>query len=223
MDAGALRVPLATVGAMRGETVDVRDTAWERFDARYRVFVYTGPDAAVKAIDIVDASLHEVMDSTRALAENDRNMWSLALVMDPAEPRGRGLVWLSGMDYHRAPASSFEWRLRAEMQDRYLSARSRRGETVVLPNGLRVVRMFPEWGVTWPLWESFTDNYPMDAAALGLSDALTADLAAWNDRWQDRGLDDPLPAHWRGEGWALYRRLQAELDGIAEVRPDFGG
>ncbi|MFK4804299.1 hypothetical protein ACI3KX_00385 [Microbacterium sp. ZW CA_36] len=207
---------------MRGEPVDEADTAWESCDARYRVFVYTGPEAAVKAIDIVDASLHEVMDSTRALADNDRNMWSLALVMDAAEPRGRGLVWLSGMDYHRAPASAFEWRLRAEMQDRYLSARGRRHEAVMLPNGLRVVRMFPEWGVTWPLWESFTDNYPMDAAALGLSDSLAAELAAWNDRWQDGGLEGPLPVGWHDEGWALYGLLQAELDGIAEVRPDFG-
>ena len=213
---------LATVEAMRGETVDEPDTAWESFDARYRVFVYSGPDAVVKKVDIVDASLHEVMDSTHALAENDRNLWSLALVVDEAEPRGRGLVWLSGMDYHRAPASAFEWRLRAEMQNRYLSARSRRGEPVVLPNGLRVVRMFPEWGVAWPLWESFTDNYPMDAAALALSSALATDLAAWNDRWQDRDLDDPLPAGWHDEGWALYGRLRSELDGIAEVRPDFG-
>jgi hypothetical protein len=213
---------LATVEAMRGETVDERDTAWESFDARYRVFVYSGPDAVVKAVDIVDASLHDVMDSTRALAENDRNMWSLALVVDDAGPRGRGLVWLSGMDYRRAPTSPFEWRLRAEMQDRYLSARSRRGEAVVLPNGLRVVRMFPEWGVTWPLWESFTDSYPMDAATLGLSDSLAADLAAWNGRWNDRDEDDPLPAGWSEEGWVLHGRLQTELDGVAEVRPDFG-
>ena len=213
---------LATVEAVRGEPVDERDTAWESFDARYRVFVYSGPDAVVKAVDIVDASLHDVMDSTRALADNDRNMWSLALVVDEAGSRGRGLVWLSGIDYHRAPASAFEWRLRAEMQDRYLSARSRRGEPVLLPNGLRVVRMFPEWGVTWPLWESFTDNYPMDAAAFDLSDSLAADLAAWNDRWQNCDLDDPPPAGWHDEGWVLYGRLQAELDGIAEVRPDFG-
>jgi hypothetical protein len=108
------------------------------------------------------------------------------------------------------------------MQDRYLSARSLRNEPVVLPNGLRVVRMFPEWGVAWPLWESFTDDYPMDASALGLSEALVTDLAAWNSRWDDRDLDDPLPAGWRDDGWALYRRLQAELDGVAEVRPDFG-
>lgn len=213
---------LVTVEAMRGEIVDEHDTAWESFDARYRVFVYSGADAVVKAVDIVDASLKEVMDSTRALAENDRNLWSLALVMDEPAPRGRGLVWLSGMDYHRAPASAFEWRLRAEMQDRYLSSRSRRGEAVVLPNGLRVVRMFPEWGVTWPLWESFTDDYPMDASALGLSDSLAADLAAWNGRWKDRDEDDPLPAGWSAEGWVLHGRLRAELDGVAEVRPDFG-
>ncbi|WP_163632797.1 hypothetical protein [Microbacterium sp. B35-04] len=206
---------------MRGETVDERDTTWETSDARYRLFVYSGADAAVRAIDIVDASLDDVMDSTRALAENDRNLWSLALVVDEAGPRGRGLVWLSGTDYHRAPASAFEWRRRAEMQNRYLSARSRRGEPVVLPNGLRVVRMFPEWGVRWPLWESFTDNYPMDAGDLGLSEPLVAELAAWNSRWQDRDLEDPLPAGWHEEGWALYRRLQAELDGVAEVRPDF--
>lgn len=206
---------------MKGETVDVHDTMWESSDARYRVFVYSGADAAVTAVDIVDASLRDVMDSTRALAENDRNLWSLALVVDEPAPRGRGLVWLSGMDYRRAPASAVEWRMRAEMQNRYLSARKRRGEQVVLPNGLRVVRLFPEWGVTWPLWESFTDNYPMDAAALGLSSALAADLAAWNDRWQDRDETEPDPPGWYEDGWPLYRRLQAELDGVAEVRPDF--
>lgn len=214
-------MPLGTLGAMRGETVDERDTTWETSDARYRVFVYTGADAAVTATDIVDASLNDVMLSIRALAENDRNIWSLALVVDEAGPRGRGLVWLSGMDYHCTPASVVERRRRAEMQDRYLSARSLRKEPVVLPNGLRVVRMFPEWGVAWPLWESFTDNYPMDAAALGLSEALAAELAAWNSTWQDRDLDDPLPAGWNDEGWALHQRLQAELDGVGEVRPDF--
>ncbi|WP_106814498.1 hypothetical protein [Microbacterium timonense] len=208
---------------MRGIEVDERDITWESNDARYRVFVYSGVGSPVKAVDIVDASLPEVLDSIRALSENDRSIWSLALVVDEPVAQGRGLIWLSGMDYHDAPSSPVEWRMRAQMQDRYLSARSLRGEPVVLPDGRRVIRMFPEWAVRWPLWESFTDNYPLDAADLPISGALAAQLAAWNDVWQDRGLDDPVADGWHDEGWALYRRLQAELEGVAEVRPEFGG
>lgn len=107
------------------------------------------------------------------------------------------------------------------MQDRYLLAKSGFAAPKVLPTGLRLIRMFGEWVDCWGIWESFTDNYPCHPSALGLSTSLAADLYAWNDANGARSLDDPLPRTWRLEGELLYERLQAEIDGVAEVRPEF--
>lgn len=107
------------------------------------------------------------------------------------------------------------------MQLRYLSARSRWSQPVVLPDGLRVIRMFPEWGGAGPLWESFTENYPADPDKLGLDRGLAAQLREWNDAW---ATEDAVPsdhAEWIAEGVALHRRVQEVLHGIAEVAPQF--
>lgn len=205
---------------MRGIPSDERDSTWERDDARYRLYVFTGPDNAVTTTDIVEATIEEALDCADALSEGDAHLWSLALVENDA--RGmRGLIWLSGMDYNDPPDSPREWQRRGQMQDRYLRARRRRGEPVVLPNGLRLIRVFPEWVSGWPLWENFTEDYRLTGADLGLTDSLSEALFEWNEAWLSRDENDPLPAGWEAEGHRLVGRLRDELRGVAEVRPEF--
>jgi hypothetical protein len=207
---------------MRSEYVDERDSTWELHDPRFRLLLFEGPGAAVTAVDIADASVDEALESARELSGGDERLWALALV--GVDARGaRGLTWLSGMDYNDAPGDAVEWRRRREMQDRYLAARSRRGQAPVLPDGRRLIRVFPEWSTRWPLWESFTDHYLLDATTLDITAGLDDDLTAWNAEWQRRQPDEPLadPDGWRGRGLDLVARLRRELDGSAEVRPEF--
>lgn len=205
---------------MRGFSVDERDSTWERDDARYRVYVFTGPGNAVTTFDIVEATIEEALETAQSMSDGGSRLWSLALVEDDA--RGmRGLIWLSGMDYNDPPDTAREWQRRRQMQDRYLAAKSRRGEPVVLPNGLRVIRVFPEWVSGWPLWESFSDDYRLTGPGLALTPELSADLYDWNEAWLARPIDDPVPDGWEERGRRLAGRLRAELDGIAEVRPEF--
>jgi hypothetical protein len=199
---------------------DARDARWEAHRPRYRLFVYDGPASAVTAYDITDASLSDVQEAAEQLSHHDERMWALALVVD-AGGDGPGLQWLSGMDVHNVPQDASQWRLRREMEDRYLSARVRRSDPPVLPDGRRVIRMFAGWASS-PLWESFTDAYLLRPSELGLSDELADALLRWNDRFGARSETDPEPPGWRAEGRALAARLQAELDGVAEVRPELG-
>jgi hypothetical protein len=205
---------------MRHLAVDERDSTWERHDPRFRVYVFEGPGNAVSTIDVLDATVEEAFESAIALSRGDERLWALALISEEP-PRSRGLVWLSGMDYNDAPSNAQQWRLRKQMQNRYLSAKDRRGVAPVLPNGLRVIRMFPEWASGWPLWESFTGAYRLDGPDLGLSDALSEALYDWNELWLSRSVDQPEPLGWRGRGHELFEALSRELDGIAEVRPEY--
>ncbi|WJL97190.1 hypothetical protein QSU92_08550 [Microbacterium sp. ET2] len=205
---------------MRGIPADERDSTWERDDARYRLYVFTGTDNAVTAIDLVEATIEEALEAASVLSNRDEHLWSLALVENDA--RGmRGLIWLSGMDYNDPPDTPREWQRRRQMQDRYLLARSRRNEPVVLPNGLRLIRVFPEWASGWPLWENFTQDYRLTGADLQLTRELSDALFAWNEAWLSRAENDPLPAGWEEEGHYLVSRLRNELQGVAEVRPEF--
>lgn len=206
-------------GEMRGIHVDERDSFWESSEPRYRIFVFDGADAVVTTIDLVDASFKDAEWSASTIAGDDR-LWSIALVVDDSG-RGRGLIWLSGYDYNSPPTSPREWRCRAEMQDRLLAHRSRKGLPLTLPDGRRVIRLFPEWGREWPLWESFSDQYTVNAADLSLSDEVAAELDEWNAAWQARGESEPVPDGWIEQGWRLHARMQAELRAFAEVRPDF--
>jgi hypothetical protein len=197
--------------------VDERDSGWESHEPRFRLYVFDGAGNAVTTWDITEASIAEAQDMARLASEDDARLWSLALVNDAGERRG--LVWISGMDYNDAPATAREWRARAEMQDRYLRARAGRGEPLVLPDGLRVIRLFPEWIDGWPLWESFSDEYNLTAADLGLSAGLSDDLLAWNREWAVHAETDSVPQSWRERGHGLWERLRGELAGVCEVRP----
>jgi hypothetical protein len=220
-------VAAAALGAtyveeMRGFAVDHRDSTWERDDARYRLYLFKGADNAVTTIDLVDATVEEALESALALSDGDEHLWSLALVEN--DSRGMpGLIWLSGMDYNDPPGTAREWQRRRQMQDRYLRAKSRRGEPTLLPNDLRLIRVFPEWVSGWPLWEDYAGNYRLTGPDLGLSRSLSEDLFEWNEVWLRRHEDDPLPAGWADQGLALLLRLRGALDGVAEVRPEFLG
>lgn len=206
---------------MRVTLVDERDAGWEQHDAPFRVFVYRGPDNAVTAYDVADASLKDALEAAHNLSHGDEMIWSLAVVVDGLAST-RGLVWISGMDYNDAPSTTREWERRREMQDRYLLARSRRGESPLLPDGRRVIRLAAEWTVRWPLWENFSDDYLLTPDALGLDAELSQALEAWNEVFNARDENDPLPIDWIHEGWALATRLQGALGPGFEVRPEFG-
>ncbi len=109
------------------------------------------------------------------------------------------------------------------MQSRYLSARTRRGLRPLLPNGMRLLRVFPEWASGWPIWEDFTDEYRLDIGSLDISPDLSSALFDWNEEWLTRQEDEPLtdPDGWRERGLLLVGQLQRELKGVAEVRPEF--
>lgn len=111
----------------------------------------------------------------RATLARDDRLWSVALVVDDST-HGRGLIWLVGGDYNSPPTSPREWRMRAEMQDRLLSQRSRKNLPLTLPDGRRVIRLFPGWGRKRPLRESFSEQYTLNAKDLPLSRELAADL-----------------------------------------------
>lgn len=216
---------------MRAFAVDERDSQWEDDAPRFRVYVFEGAKNAVTTTDVVGATAEQALEAARALALDDRHLWSLALVRDDGR-MGRGLVWLSGNDYNDTHSSADEtaayWRARGAMQTRYLMARDRAGEPVVLPNGERSIRVFPEWSTELPLWESFTDNYPVARGALSLSGDLENALADWNERWQvltepDRSAIASADewAEWHEQGRTLVAHLRTALAGRAEVRPEF--
>lgn len=204
---------------MRGIEVDERDSSWESNDPRYRIYVFEGAASAVTTVDLEDATFKDAEWSATTLAGDDK-VWSIALVVDDST-RGRGLIWLVGGDYNSPPKSPREWRMRAEMQDRLLALRSRKRLPLTLPDGRRVIRLFPDWGREWPIWESFSDEYTLDAEGLPLSSELSADIYAWNAAWQARAETDPVPDGWAEHGRYLHARMQAELHAVAEVRPDF--
>jgi len=205
---------------MHGFPVDERDSTWERDDARFRVYIFKGASNAATTIDLVDATVEEALGSALALSNGDEHLWSMALVEN--DSRGlRGLIWLSGMDYNDPPSTAREWPRRRQMQDRYLRAKSRRGEPPRLPNGLRLIRVFPEWLSGWPLWEDYTEHYRLTGPDLGLSPRLSDALFEWNEEWLRRHEDDSPPAGWEDRGLALLLQLRGELNGVAEVRPEF--
>lgn len=202
--------------------VDERDSTWERDDARYRLYVFEGADNEVTTLDILDATIEQALECALAMSNGDEKLWSLALV--ESDSRGmRGLIWLSGMDYNDTPSSPREWQRRRQMQDRYLMAKHRRGVPPTLPNGLRLIRVFPEWVSGWPLWENFTDDYRRTGPDLGLDPALSQALYDWNESWLDRQVDDAVPSGWHKRGESLARQLQVELAGLAEIRSEFLG
>lgn len=87
----------------------------------------------------------------------------------------------------------------------------------------RTLHLMAEWFAGYPLWSDDPDLVgPLDAAELGLSAALAADLAAWNHAWEaamSPMVDGaPHPAWtadeehaWEADAERLAARLRAEL------------
>lgn len=94
-------------------------------------------------------------------------------------------------------------------------------------NGKREVRLFPDWGHPWPLWEAEAgpDMNPDD---YHLSPGLTKRLRRWYDTWH-RETTPGEPWHdpneyrrWQEEGGRLKEDLEVELgDDFAVTYTDY--
>jgi hypothetical protein len=196
--------------------------AWESHHAHFRICVFEGAEATVRSYEFDGEAVGEILERAVGLSGGNAMLWSLALVSDN-QARGRGLVWLDGTDYRQQPRTRLEWRARGRMQDRYLFACFKRGEkSPVLPSGLRVLRMFHDYGRDFPLWESFSDQYTLHAGDLPLSEALNEGLAAWTRAWdEEQTFSADRLADQIETGWSLHKQVQLQLRAIAEVRPEF--
>lgn len=91
----------------------------------------------------------------------------------------------------------------------------------------RAIRLFPDYGRDWPLWENATPTwdagYTTTPDAYGLSDGLARDLADWNALWEanfdpiEGWTDDTARSKWREDGLAIAARLQTEVADFADV------
>jgi hypothetical protein len=94
----------------------------------------------------------------------------------------------------------------------------------------RVIRLFPDYGHLWPLWENSTAEHPtkytMEPADFGLSPAITARLRAWYDVWEAEklhvsGWSSPDAENaWRAEGAKIAEQLRDEVGTFADVEYD---
>lgn len=95
---------------------------------------------------------------------------------------------------------------------------------------MREIRFFPEHGIKYPLWESFTDKYAMEPSDFDLSDGLTTRLAAYMDFWSTHLTDRESPDfewdsaeneqhHWE-EGDRLVEQLRLEVKDFAVVKDE---
>lgn len=94
----------------------------------------------------------------------------------------------------------------------------------------RVIRLFPDYGHRWPLWENDRPGHPskytMVPSDYGLSKELTAKLRAWYDAWDAENLYEngwSSPANelaWKNEGAHLAEQLSDEVKAFADVEYD---
>lgn len=91
----------------------------------------------------------------------------------------------------------------------------------------RTIRLFPDYGRDWPLWENSTPTwdvgYTTSPETYGLSEALTLDLAAWNSFWErnfdpfDGWADPAAREQWQSHGESIAARLRIEVLDFADV------
>ena len=196
------------------------DDAGDETHLRLLNFEYDGADYRVEVLDYSGCDVTKVISDADHFFTDQGKLWSLAVVDDGADLVR--LMWLSGYDYREPARTRVERAGRSEMQLRYLASRSAQSRPVVLPDGLRLIRMFPEWSAG-PLWENFTANYPADPLRLGLDPELATELTEWNDVWNARPHDADLDDEpgWTAAGIALHARVQSALAGVAEVAAQF--
>ena len=91
---------------------------------------------------------------------------------------------------------------------------------------LRIVRIFPDHGHPWPLWDPAA-GYTASPDTYGLSAGLTEALAKWYLAWEAAvGSGDGWPTDlqrmdWERQGDELVVWLTRELWDVAEVRAEF--
>lgn len=91
----------------------------------------------------------------------------------------------------------------------------------------RVIRLFPDYGRDWPLWENsmptWDVGYTTTPEMYGLSDDLTRDMATWNALWEgnfdpfDGWKSDAAREQWREDGVSIVSRLRGEVADFADV------
>jgi hypothetical protein len=94
--------------------------------------------------------------------------------------------------------------------------------------GRRTIRVFPEYGRDWPLWENTTDvqehGYTMSPSDYGLSAGLTERLAAWNEIWernfnsQTGWTNAESRTEWAGLADGIISDLRTEVYWLADVQ-----
>lgn len=94
----------------------------------------------------------------------------------------------------------------------------------------RVIRLFPDYGHPWPLWENSTaehpTNYAMEPADFGLSQSLSDRLRSWYDVWDAENLYESgwsSPENemtWKTEGARIAAQLREEVKAFADVEYD---
>jgi hypothetical protein len=101
------------------------------------------------------------------------------------------------------------------------------------PPERRVIRMFPDYGRRYPLWENSTLTWDVGCTTTpetyGLSRELAEDLEGWQSFFEThadpfQGWDSEQNLHkWLRDGEWLARRLQEEVQVFADVQREFGG
>lgn len=87
-------------------------------------------------------------------------------------------------------------------------------------NKLRNLRLFPEYGTKWPIWDAEDDD---TAHTLDLTEAVRVDMLRWVEEWEQgynylRGWTSPKRRDaWFLEGDDIAQRLRNELSGIATI------
>ncbi len=126
--------------------VDERDSSWESDHPRFRVYFQRVQDSYIggwtDTYDVTGADIVQVIDWAQCRAGREL-VYSVALVYDDRgrqeanSGRGRGLVWLVGMDGNRVDLTPAE----AEVQARMLA---RLREPLGVPPGDRMPRGIAE-------------------------------------------------------------------------------
>lgn len=97
-----------------------------------------------------------------------------------------------------------------------------------IPPDRRVIRLFPDYGRRWPLWENSTPTwnvgYTTTPETYGLSEELAADMERWQELWEthfdpSEGWESrAVREWWRSEGESIAARLRVEVADIADVQ-----
>jgi hypothetical protein len=121
------------------------------------------------------------------------------------------------------PRTQVEWPVPAGVSRDRVAEHARRADA----GELRMIRFSPDWGVTWPLWESACDKYAMEPSDYGLSRGLIRALRAWMSTWERNcshttgWVSEAIMAEWNRGGAYLANALQLELYDVARISSDF--